>query len=234
MLANDRDADGDALTVSITSPPSAGSASVVANNIEFTPPSGTTGTYTINYAVTDGSLAGAGTVTFDVQATASAPAAAGDVVITEIMDAPGAVSDADGEWFEVHNPGAGALELDGCTFSDDVSDTFTVGFSLRIEAGGYASIARSRLAGFVPNYVWDSTSLENGTDQVVLTCNSTEIDRVNYDDTSTFPNPTGASMSLDPTQLDATANDDGANWCESTSTYGAGDLGTPGASNDSC
>ena len=51
---------------------------------------------------------------------------------------------------------------------------------------------------------------------------------------SGFPDPNGASMILDPSMLDATSNDDGANWCESTSALSTGDLGTPGAANDTC
>ena len=36
-------------------------------------------------------------------------------------------------------------------------------------------------------------------------------------------------MSLADPSLD---NNDGANWCEASSSYGVGDLGTPGAAND--
>jgi len=34
--------------------------------------------------------------------------------------------------------------------------------------------------------------------------------------------------------LDATSNDDGSNWCLSSSTYGSGDFGTPGTANAAC
>ena len=34
--------------------------------------------------------------------------------------------------------------------------------------------------------------------------------------------------------LDATSNDSMVNWCEASSSYGNGDLGTPGDINDNC
>jgi hypothetical protein len=34
--------------------------------------------------------------------------------------------------------------------------------------------------------------------------------------------------------MDTKSNDLGENWCDATSTYGLGDLGTPGAANDTC
>ena len=33
---------------------------------------------------------------------------------------------------------------------------------------------------------------------------------------------------------DATSNDTGANWCDGSTAYGDGDMGTPGAANDVC
>jgi hypothetical protein len=85
------------------------------------------------------------------------------------------------------------------------------------------------------DYVYGTSwFLANGADEVVLECSGTEIDRVEYDGGPNFPDPTGASMNLNPNNLNGTDNDTGSNWCESTSTYGDGDLGTPGAANDAC
>lgn len=55
-----------------------------------------------------------------------------------------------------------------------------------------------------------------------------------FDSGATFPDPTDASLSLDPAAIDPILNDDGANWCTATTTYGSGDEGTPGAANDTC
>jgi hypothetical protein len=63
----------------------------------------------------------------------------------------------------------------------------------------------------------------------------TIIDEVYYDGGSVFPDPTGSSMQLDPSFLDAFNNDTGSNWCESVDSYGTvGDLGTPASSNPTC
>ncbi|MDX1416087.1 MAG: lamin tail domain-containing protein, partial [Candidatus Promineifilaceae bacterium] len=59
--------------------------------------------------------------------------------------------------------------------------------------------------------------------------NSGEIDRVEYDGGTAFPDPTGASMSLISPALD---NNVGANWCTASTSFGAGDFGTPGGAND--
>jgi hypothetical protein len=70
----------------------------------------------------------------------------------------------------------------------------------------------------------------NSDDEVILLDGSSnEIDRVEYDNGTTFPDPTGASMVLQDPALD---NNAGANWCESTTAYGDGDRGTPGSVND--
>ena len=42
-------------------------------------------------------------------------------------------------------------------------------------------------------------------------------------------------MSLAPAFMNATDNDNGANWCEATTTFGDGfDMGTPGTANPTC
>src|SRR5690606_26828932 len=174
---------------------------------------------------------------------AATPSAAGDLVITEIMQDPAAFNDADGEWFEVHNPGAEPLNLYGCEIHGaGATESFTVDRNVVVAPGGYATFAVSTTEpgapGFVPDYSWTgSFSLTNGSDAITIVCGSTPIDTVAWDDGATFPDPTGASMSLSPSALSATLNDAGSSWCVATSTYGEGaspDRGTPGAPNDDC
>ena len=70
----------------------------------------------------------------------------------------------------------------------------------------------------------------NSDDEVILLMNGgAEIDRVEYDGGPSFPDPSGASMALKDPSLD---NNVGSNWCVSSTPYGAGDRGTPGAAND--
>ncbi len=183
-----------------------------------------------------GPLTCSGTCTYDESAcsAAASPAAAGDLVISEIMQNPNAQVDSTGEWFEIYNPGASDLNLYGCAFVGSSStETFTVDSSVVVTAGGYATFAASGTPGFTPSYVWSSFSLSNSSDTITLDCGGVTVDTVTWDNGATFPDPTGASMTLSPTLLNATDNDVGANWCEATSDYD-GDLGTPGGANDSC
>ena len=53
-----------------------------------------------------------------VPAQAASP---GDVIINEIMQNPAAVADAAGEWFELYNPTASDIDLDGWTILDNDS-----------------------------------------------------------------------------------------------------------------
>ena len=70
----------------------------------------------------------------------------------------------------------------------------------------------------------------NSDDEVVLSDpNGTEIDRVAYDNGTTFPDPSGASMELIAPHYD---NALGFSWAAAVAEYGAGDLGSPGRRND--
>ncbi len=162
----------------------------------------------------------------------------GDVVFTEVMQNPGVVADADGEWFELRNTTGAALDLVGCGITDLGSDSMTVVASVPIPAGGYAVFADTAdpgtNGGVTVDYEWGSFTLGNSDDELILRCpaGGTEIDRVEWDGGPGWPDPEGASMTLDEAFL--AQNNDGAHWCEASSSYGQGDLGTPGSSNDGC
>jgi hypothetical protein len=162
---------------------------------------------------------------------------AGDLVITEYMANPAAVSDTDGEWFEVWNVSGQDANLDGLVVSDRGTDSFTVSGALLVGAGEavvFGAEGDTALNGGVAvDYVWPSYTLGNDDDEIVLSNGRTEIDVVAYG-TSGWVDPNGASASLDPSYTNATDNDDAAFWCESSSTFGAGDAGTPGTVNDTC
>ena len=69
VLANDSDADGDALTISILTQPANGTASVVNNQLVYTPNDGFLGSDTLTYQASDGRGGFAtGTVTINVTA----------------------------------------------------------------------------------------------------------------------------------------------------------------------
>jgi len=62
---------------------------------------------------------------------------AGEIVITEIMKDPDEVQDTVGEWFEIYNPSAMDINLEGWVISDDLSDNHAIQGQLIIPAGGY-------------------------------------------------------------------------------------------------
>ena len=158
-----------------------------------------------------------------------------NIIITEIMQNPSAVADGAGEYFELYNAGDSPVDMNGWTIADNDSDSFVVSSSVVLAPGAYAVFANNgdsgTNGGFVPHYVYGTSMfLANGADELVLfDTGLNEIDRVEYDGGPVFPDPNGASMSLIDVALD---NNVGANWCEASTPYGAGDLGTPGSAND--
>lgn len=74
VLANDDDADGQPLTVTVTAQPANGTAQIVAGGLRYVPAAGFTGRDSLEYTVTDpDGLTGTAAVTIDV--TAAPPAA---------------------------------------------------------------------------------------------------------------------------------------------------------------
>ncbi len=163
----------------------------------------------------------------------------GDLFVSEIMKNPSAVDDDTGEWFEIRNASGAEVQLNGLVVSDDEGESFTVFGSVLATPAGHVVFAVSAdtksNGGVTVDYAYDKAdmSLSNGDDQIILSYDGTVFDSVSYDD-DTFPDTTGATLSLDPPSADADENDDGANWCAGQSAYGDGDLGTPGATNDAC
>lgn len=166
----------------------------------------------------------------------------GDLVITEVMQNPSVVGDGSGEWFEVQNVSGSDINIDGWTISDSDNDSHLIsnGGTLNVAAGGFVVLGNNTDAGSNGGAAVDygyggSWFLSNSADEVILTApDSVEFDRIEYDGGTAWPDPTGASMSLDVDFTSTSANDDGANWCEATATYGDGDLGSPGAANPIC
>ena len=159
---------------------------------------------------------------------------ASDLVITEIMQNPSSVSDSSGEWFEILNTGTNNIDLSGWIVSDNDSDSFTIAQSVIVPAGQYIVLGNNAdtatNGGVGVGYTYSGMSLANGSDELVLTDPSgQEVDRVEWDNGATFPDPNGASMVLNSASSD---NNDGTNWSTSSSIFGAGDAGTPGTGPD--
>ncbi|WP_261385115.1 ExeM/NucH family extracellular endonuclease [Vannielia litorea] len=163
----------------------------------------------------------------------SAPAAPPEIVISEIMQNPSAVSDGNGEYFEIYNAGTEPVELEGWVISDNGADSHTITGSLVVQPGEYLVLGINgditTNGGIEVDYVYSGIALANGDDEIILTtADGTEVDRVEYDGGPAFPDPTGAAMELTDLAAD---NNDGANWTEATTPFGDGDLGSPGATN---
>lgn len=158
----------------------------------------------------------------------------GDLVINEIMKDPSQVADSEGEWFELYNPTSQAIDLRELEIKDSGTNSITINSSnpVLIPALGFLILGRnSNLAenGGVPiDYQYLGFPLANADDEIIILDGPTEIDRIEYDDGLTWPDPTGASMVLKELGLD---NNQGPNWETATAVYGDGDLGTPGEPN---
>ncbi|MGB0591382.1 MAG: lamin tail domain-containing protein, partial [Myxococcota bacterium] len=168
----------------------------------------------------------------------------GDIIITEIMNNPAIADDSVGEWVELMNTTDAEIDLMGFTLSDNGADTHVIDLSLPIAAGGYVVLGASGDLGLngllTPDYVFDGIAFGNGSDSVMVWYDGVVIDEVAYDNGETFPDAKGVSMNLSLGITDATANDDGANWCgasvESIIAIAGEetDYGTPGAPNTVC
>jgi hypothetical protein len=154
------------------------------------------------------------------------------LIIDEIMQNPAAVSDTSGEWFELFNPDAVAVDMYQWRIADLGSNSHVITDHLVVPADGYAVLGRSTSGngGVAVDYAYGSDiSLGNGADELLLfDATDLEVDRVEWDGGPAFPDPSGASMALLDPVLD---NNVGANWTVSTTPYGDGDLGTPGMVN---
>ncbi|RMG98095.1 MAG: hypothetical protein D6705_06685 [Deltaproteobacteria bacterium] len=162
------------------------------------------------------------------------PPGPGDLVITEVMPNPSAVADADGEWFEVLVTADVDLNGIGIGTSADMPATVLSDLDcLSVTAGTRLVFARvadtTQNGGLPPVDVVFGHSLVNSDGTLVLSTDGTVVDSVTWASA-----PDGASLALDPSAEDATANDDPNNWCAATTPYGDGDLGTPAAANPPC
>ncbi len=162
----------------------------------------------------------------------------GDLVITEIMVNPDVVPDAQGEWFEVTNITNQTVNLAGLQIIDLKTNGHVISENLFLPPHSRAVLANNNNPlenGHLPvDYCYQDFSLNNDQDEIILvSAYGRHIDSVLYDTTS-WPITPGKSMGLSSVFTDYISNDNPAYWCESTSVYGDGDLGTPGATNDSC
>lgn len=163
----------------------------------------------------------------------------GDLVVTEIMNNPDAVTDTAGEWFEIFNTTNSEIELNGLQIRKTAlgAVNFTVGASLVIQPNGYLTFARNGNGllngGVTEDFDYINTfALGNTADSIVLDNGPLEIDRVVWN--AAFPHPVGHSMQVALERYDAVDNNAASNWCASRAPMSGGDEGTPGTDNRTC
>ncbi|MUU77856.1 lamin tail domain-containing protein [Winogradskyella endarachnes] len=186
----------------------------------------------IKLSATDNSAFISGVFESDLFDVTSVSAATGNIMITEIMQNPADVGDTDGEYFEVYNTTNTPIDMNGWTISDNDSDSHTISSSLIVPAFGFAVLGTNSdpltNGGVTVDYEYSGIALANGDDEVILTDEtSTEIDRVEYDGGTNWPDPTGASMVYLGSDIED--NNDGTLWGTATIAEGIDtDFGSPG------
>ncbi|MEM7304090.1 MAG: lamin tail domain-containing protein [Pseudomonadota bacterium] len=159
----------------------------------------------------------------------SANLQAGDLIISEIMSNPAAVSDTNGEWFEIFNASASTHDLNGLILSDEGSNSHAIDNtgSLFINPGEYLLLGRnpdsSFNGGLNLDYAYSNFTLSNSTDQIILLFDSVEIARLDYN---------GAPFGIAGSSAEIIAQKSISNETDYQAVdilqYGDGDFGTPG------
>jgi len=162
------------------------------------------------------------------------------LIITEVLQNPSAVSDTYGEWFEVYNPTTGDIDMLNWEITDNGVDNHLINSSVIVPANGFAVLGRSNnstLNGdYNCTYQYSGFLLANGDDEIILLNPSgSEVDRIEYDGGTNWPDPTGSSMVFTGTATDD--NNDSNLWTisslrEPTFSGTTGDKGSPGTNGE--
>jgi len=146
-----------------------------------------------------------------------------DLLISEVMVNPAALSDARGEWFELFNPTTEEINLREITIGDDGRDRHRIESDLLILPGEYLTLARYFDPGFIPDYIYERFTLSNGGDEIVFRDGISELLRFDY---GTDFDTAGRSRELGGLPMIASNYD----LTPASFGYGYGDIGTPGNS----
>lgn len=154
---------------------------------------------------------------------------AGDLVVSELLANPAAVSDSRGEWLELYNTSDQAIDLNGLVLQDQGSNRHTIAQAgpLVILPGEYLVLGRdgdsSTNGGYEADYVYSNFSLANSSDAVILAWQGETIFSLFYASSDGF-GQAGTSMELQGLAPHIHSGLYGP----ATAAFGAGDLGTPG------
>jgi len=164
--------------------------------------------------------------------------AVGTVFTTEVFPNPAGVDTPEKEWLELRvtaDCDLNGLKITNGNGTNTRTWTLAATGCIHVTAGSYVLIAGSTdpaQNGGLPAtgiYAIGNLTLYNSAGTITLEAGGQVID------TASFPNaPEAGSVSLEPTLLNATANDTAANFCASTTTTVFSGTGTPGQDNDPC
>ncbi|MCH2111839.1 MAG: MBL fold metallo-hydrolase, partial [Planctomycetes bacterium] len=156
----------------------------------------------------------------------------GDLVVSEVLHDPVRVNDSQGEWFEI----AGALDggttsTSGISVTGDGSESIALGCPIQLDAGEVVVFAAdglpSRNGGLRPHLVWPRNAIDLDPSQSLnIQKGSTTIDSISW--TSSFPGGAGQAAE----RIDLLAPGTSNNFLGAVASYGLGDLGSPGSTND--
>ena len=165
--------------------------------------------------------------------TALANVQAGDLLISEVLANPSAVTDSNGEWFELFNASDMQIDISGLTLRDDGSNSHIIsnGSTLLIAPGSYFVLGANNDAtsngGYNPDYVYSGFSLTNSSDQIVIEDGINEILRLDYSGSPFGIAGVSAELIIQTNQPNQ------SNYAATMNTppfqFGQGDFGTPGA-----
>jgi hypothetical protein len=148
---------------------------------------------------------------------------AGELIISEVMANPAAVSDSNGEWFELYNRTDSSIDLNGLNFYDSGSNSHTISESLLIGASSYLVLGRNSDAaingGLTVDYVYSNFTLSNSSDDIFIDFMGAQLAALSYDNDGVF----GVAG------ISAQWLGNGYGLSPDSFSYGAGDTGTPGS-----
>ena len=170
---------------------------------------------------------------------------AGDLLITEIMIQPTAVTAANGQWFELRNRAAVKVAInhvefviDGVTFTPPASPLMLLDPGATLLVARVASAATN--GGVTPDLVMATmpvlTTTASEIELILPGTPDVVLDAVAWD--GTWRHSSGRSMTLSPGAISATdpmtLNDSFLSWCPAKTLYNTVDRGTPDLTNDTC
>lgn len=154
------------------------------------------------------------------------------VRINEIMVNPDAVSDTNGEWFELYNDGDEDVDINNWVIKDTDTNFHQIDNfgALFIYAKSFLVLGRNADSnvngGYFPDYVYSGFILANTEDEIILENSTVVVDEVHY--ANSWPITAAHAIAY----IGCGDNNNVSNWISViNNTYGDGDYGTPGSTN---